>query len=188
MGSIAYVVILAVMFIWIMKSNKKNQQQAQQLQDSLRPGMYVMLRDGLFGTIVDVDGENVVINFSVDGADEGCLTVGKIGIYNVIEDNASAQQSAEATGAAAPGSIEEKIRHAEQFAADEDEEQEITDEHSGELEIAETPEETIAAPQEDAATPAEADNAAPAEEVNDSAAEQEQEAASADSESEGKED
>ena len=86
------------------------------------------------------------------------------------------------------GSIEEKIRHAEQFAADEDEEQEITDEHSGELEIAETPEETIAAPQEDAATPAEADNAAPAEEVNDSAAEQEQEAASADSESEGKED
>ena len=95
MGSIAYVVILAVMFIWIMKSNKKNQQQAQQLQDSLRPGMYVMLRDGLFGTIVDVDGENVVINFSVDGADEGCLTVGKIGIYNVIENNASAPQTAE---------------------------------------------------------------------------------------------
>ena len=185
MGSIAYVVILAVMFIWIMKSNKKNQQQAQQLQDSLRPGMYVMLRDGLFGTIVDVDGENVVIYFRVDGADEGCLTVGKIGVYNVIEDNASAPQTADATGAAAPGSIEEKIRHAEQFAADE--EQEITDEHSGELEIAETPEETIAAPQEEAA-PAEADNEAPAEEVNDSAAEQEQEAASADSESEGKED
>lgn len=186
MGSIAYVVILAVMFIWIMKSNKKNQQQAQQLQDSLRPGMYVMLRDGLFGTIVDVDGENVVINFSVDGADEGCLTVGKIGIYNVIEDNASAPQTAEAAGAAAPGSIEEKIRHAEQFAAD-DEEQEITDEHSGELEIAETPEETIAAPQAEAA-PAEADNEAPAEEVNDTAAEQEPEKASASTETEGKED
>ena len=186
MGSIAYVVILAVMFIWIMKSNKKNQQQAQQLQDSLRPGMYVMLRDGLFGTIVDVDGENVVINFSVDGADEGCLTVGKIGIYNVIEDNASAPQTAEAAGAAAPGSIEEKIRHAEQFAAD-DEEQEITDEHSGELEIAETPEETIAAPQAEAA-PAEADSEAPAEAVIDTVAEQEPEEASASTEAEGKED
>lgn len=88
--SFVYIIIILIMFLWTMRTNKKNQQQAQKLQDSLKPGMYVMLKDGLYGTIVDVMDDDVVINFSVDGADDGCLTVGKSGIYNVIEDNTQA--------------------------------------------------------------------------------------------------
>ena len=118
MNSLAYLVIIVVMFVWIMHNNKKNQKQAAQMQSSLKPGMYVMLKDGLFGTIVDVLEKDVVINFSVDGADEGCLTVGKDSIYNIVEQAegdaiapANGQTSA-AEQTAAPGSIAERLQHA----------------------------------------------------------------------------
>lgn len=118
MNSLAYLVIIVVMFVWIMHNNKKNQKQAAQMQSSLKPGMYVMLKDGLFGTIVDVLENDVVINFSVDGADEGCLTVGKDSIYNIVEqaeDNAIAPANGQTSAAeqtAAPGSIAERLQHA----------------------------------------------------------------------------
>ncbi len=88
MGSVGYIVIIAAMFLWIMYNNKKSRKQEAEMQKKLKPGMYVMLRDGLFGTIVDVQEKEVVINFSVDGADEGCLTVGKDSIYSIIEQTA----------------------------------------------------------------------------------------------------
>ncbi len=88
MGSVGYIVIIAAMFLWIMYNNKKSRKQEAEMQKKLKPGMYVMLRDGLFGTIVDVQEKEVVINFSVDGADEGCLTVGKDSIYSIIEQAA----------------------------------------------------------------------------------------------------
>lgn len=134
--SFVYIIIILIMFLWTMRTNKKNQQQAQKLQDSLKPGMYVMLKDGLYGTIVDVMDDDVVINFSVDGADEGCLTVGKSGIYNVIEDSAAAEPKADGTAASgsAPESIEERVKRAEQLEIAENDEAEITDEHAGEAE------------------------------------------------------
>ena len=126
MNSLAYLVIIVVMFVWIMHNNKKNQKQAAQMQSSLKPGMYVMLKDGLFGTIVDVLEKDVVINFSVDGADEGCLTVGKDSIYNIVEQAegdaiapANGQTSA-AEQTAAPGSIAERLQHAAAVEAAED--------------------------------------------------------------------
>ena len=96
------------------------------MQKKLKPGMYVMLRDGLFGTIVDVQEKEVVINFSVDGADEGCLTVGKDSIYNIVEQAAGTSvapanghpSAAEAT--AEPGSIAERLQHAAAVEAAED--------------------------------------------------------------------
>ena len=133
MNSLAYLVIIVVMFVWIMHNNKKNQKQAAQMQSSLKPGMYVMLKDGLFGTIVDVLEKDVVINFSVDGADEGCLTVGKDSIYNIVEQAegdaiapANGQTSA-AEQTAAPGSIAERLQHAAAVEAAEDAAEEAED-------------------------------------------------------------
>lgn len=133
MNSLAYLVIIVVMFVWIMHNNKKNQKQAAQMQSSLKPGMYVMLKDGLFGTIVDVLEKDVVINFSVDGADEGCLTVGKDSIYNIVEQAegdaiapANGQTSA-AEQTAAPGSIAERLQHAAAVEAAEEAAEEAED-------------------------------------------------------------
>lgn len=49
---------LAVLVVFMFRSNRKRQAAARELQDSMRPGVDVMLQSGIFGTIVDIDQEN----------------------------------------------------------------------------------------------------------------------------------
>lgn len=133
MISYIYIIIIVAMFIWVFRSNKKAQKQTMEMQKSLRPGMYVMLRDGFYGTIVDVLDKDVVINFSTDGADEGCLTVGKDSIYEIVEQavgNAIAPaygKTSVAESTAEPGSIAERLAHAAAVEAAEDTDEAQTD-------------------------------------------------------------
>ncbi len=137
--NIIYIAIILFMILWIQRNNKKDKQKAEQIINSLKPGMYVMLKDGIFGTIVDLDGDNVVINISVEGTDEGCITVAKANVYGEVSDTGERIEAG--TEKTTEGmSIEEKIKRVEMLNAEDEEEPEAD---TKELEAVETSEPEI---------------------------------------------
>ena len=89
MGLFIYIAIIVVFFLWMRNSTKKTQARDKAMQDSLKAGMYVMLKDGMYGTIVDTESDTLVINFSVDGNENGCMTVMKTAVSTIVDASAS---------------------------------------------------------------------------------------------------
>ena len=54
-------VVAAGMFAMMFFSSRKRKRQAAELADKVQAGARVMLSSGIFGTIVSVDGERVVV-------------------------------------------------------------------------------------------------------------------------------
>lgn len=62
LGSILPLVLLVVVFYFLLiRPQRKRQQEAAQMQNSLTPGTRVMTTTGLFGTVVAVENEDVVL-------------------------------------------------------------------------------------------------------------------------------
>ncbi|GAA4530938.1 preprotein translocase subunit YajC [Nonomuraea sp. C10] len=63
--SIAPLILLVVVFYFLLiRPQRKRQQEAIQMQNSLTPGTRVMTTTGLFGTVVAVDNEDVVLEIA----------------------------------------------------------------------------------------------------------------------------
>ncbi|WP_236668146.1 MULTISPECIES: preprotein translocase subunit YajC [unclassified Nonomuraea] len=62
LGSILPLILLVVVFYFLLiRPQRKRQQEAVKMQNSLTPGTRVMTTTGLFGTVVTVDNEDVVL-------------------------------------------------------------------------------------------------------------------------------
>ncbi|WP_246082736.1 preprotein translocase subunit YajC [Nonomuraea diastatica] len=62
LGSILPLILLVVVFYFLLiRPQRKRQQEAVRMQNSLTPGARVMTTTGLFGTVVAVDNEDVVL-------------------------------------------------------------------------------------------------------------------------------
>ncbi|WP_433429922.1 preprotein translocase subunit YajC [Nonomuraea sp. CA-141351] len=62
LGSILPLILLVVVFYFLLiRPQRKRQQEAAQMQNSLTPGARVMTTTGLFGTVVAVENEDVVL-------------------------------------------------------------------------------------------------------------------------------
>ncbi|MEU7003990.1 preprotein translocase subunit YajC [Nonomuraea sp. NPDC046570] len=62
LGSILPLVLLVVVFYFLLiRPQRKRQQEAVKMQNSLVPGSRVMTTTGLFGTVVAVDNEDVIL-------------------------------------------------------------------------------------------------------------------------------
>lgn len=62
LGSILPLILLVVVFYFLLiRPQRKRQQEAAQMQNSLTPGARVMTTTGLFGTVVAVDNEDVIL-------------------------------------------------------------------------------------------------------------------------------
>jgi len=64
-------IILALVLgaMWFMsRRSRKQQQQSMEFRSNLRPGDEVMTGSGLFGTVVDVDGDAVTLETTPGGA------------------------------------------------------------------------------------------------------------------------
>ncbi|SDL68236.1 preprotein translocase subunit YajC [Nonomuraea jiangxiensis] len=65
LGSILPLILLVVVFYFLLiRPQRKRQQEAIKMQNSLSPGARVMTTTGLFGTVVAVDNEDVVIEIA----------------------------------------------------------------------------------------------------------------------------
>jgi preprotein translocase subunit YajC len=76
------VVLFALMWFLILRPQQKRQRQQQALLTSLQPGQEVITVGGLYGTIRDVDIEEVVLEIS-DGVQ---VRVDKRAVVNVVEE------------------------------------------------------------------------------------------------------
>ncbi|MEV4109496.1 preprotein translocase subunit YajC [Nonomuraea sp. NPDC049695] len=62
LGSILPLILLVVVFYFLLiRPQRKRQQEAAQMQNSLTPGARVMTTTGLFGTVVAVENEDVIL-------------------------------------------------------------------------------------------------------------------------------
>ncbi|MFD9948077.1 preprotein translocase subunit YajC [Nonomuraea sp. NPDC059023] len=62
LGSILPLVLLVVVFYFLLiRPQRKRQQEAVKMQNSLTPGTRVMTTTGLFATVVTVDNEDVIL-------------------------------------------------------------------------------------------------------------------------------
>ncbi|MGN9842846.1 preprotein translocase subunit YajC [Nonomuraea sp. H19] len=62
LGSILPLILLVVVFYFLLiRPQRKRQQEAIKMQNSLTPGTRVMTTTGLFATVVAVDNEDVVL-------------------------------------------------------------------------------------------------------------------------------
>ncbi|MFI7151313.1 preprotein translocase subunit YajC [Nonomuraea sp. NPDC050022] len=62
LGSILPLILLVVVFYFLLiRPQRKRQQEATAMQNSLAPGARVMTTTGLFGTVVAVDNEDVIL-------------------------------------------------------------------------------------------------------------------------------
>ncbi|MEU6714800.1 preprotein translocase subunit YajC [Nonomuraea purpurea] len=62
LGSILPLILLVVVFYFLLiRPQRKRQQEAVQMQNSLTPGTRVMTTTGLFGTVVALDNEDVIL-------------------------------------------------------------------------------------------------------------------------------
>ncbi|WP_346108020.1 preprotein translocase subunit YajC [Nonomuraea maheshkhaliensis] len=62
LGSILPLILLVVVFYFLLiRPQRKRQQEAVQMQNSLTPGARVMTTTGLFATVVAVDNEDVIL-------------------------------------------------------------------------------------------------------------------------------
>lgn len=62
LSSILPLILLVVVFYFLLiRPQRKRQQEAIRMQNSLTPGTRVMTTTGLFGTVVAVDNEDVIL-------------------------------------------------------------------------------------------------------------------------------
>lgn len=87
--------LFGVLLIFMFRSNKKRQQQAQELQNSLVSGVEVMTTTGIYGTVTLVDDqENIIWVESTPGT---IIRVHRQAIAKVITPLAEEPESSEPT-------------------------------------------------------------------------------------------
>jgi len=86
------VVLFGVMWLLLIRPQRKRQQAAAALIASIKPGDEVMTAGGLYGTIVDLDIEEVILEIA-PGTN---VRVDKRAIANVVEEEVEDEVEAEA--------------------------------------------------------------------------------------------
>ena len=86
------VVLFGVMWLLLIRPQRKRQQAAVALIQSIKPGDEVMTAGGLYGTIVDLDIEEVILEIA-PGTN---VRVDKRAIANVVEEEVEEDEVEEA--------------------------------------------------------------------------------------------
>jgi preprotein translocase subunit YajC len=80
--------LFALLYVFFILPQGRRRKQAQALQRAVEPGSRVMLTSGLFGTVVDIDDEAVV----VEAAEGIRLRYAKAAVLRVIPDVVDADE------------------------------------------------------------------------------------------------
>lgn len=60
---IYFAIIIGVMYLVIIRPQKKQQKAREELQSGMEPGDSIMTTGGFYGTILDIDGDTVIVEF-----------------------------------------------------------------------------------------------------------------------------
>ncbi|MBB4071663.1 preprotein translocase subunit YajC [Canibacter oris] len=83
--------LLAVLIFFMFRNNKKRKEMQEQLQNSLRPGVEVMLTSGIFGRIISIDNE---ANRAVIASGDAAIEVHTQAIAQTVKQEETAEQAA----------------------------------------------------------------------------------------------
>ncbi|GAA2692603.1 MULTISPECIES: preprotein translocase subunit YajC [Nonomuraea] len=64
MNILPLILLVVVFYFLLIRPQRKRQQEALQMQNSLAPGARVMTTTGLFATVVAIDNEDVILEVS----------------------------------------------------------------------------------------------------------------------------
>lgn len=95
---VIYAVIIGLMWFILIRPQKKQQKQVQEMQNSIKVGDSVLLNSGMYGKVMDIIGDTMIVEFglnksvripvlksTVARAAEPNLTVGKKA--DLVDDN-----------------------------------------------------------------------------------------------------
>jgi len=82
-GYIFILVLLALMWFLLIRPQRRRQQEAQRLAESLQTGAEIVTAGGLYGTITEVDEDDVYVEIA-DGVE---VRVAKRAVAGVITDD-----------------------------------------------------------------------------------------------------
>ena len=80
-----FALILVAFYLLIIRPQRNRAKAAQQLQDSLEPGVEIMTTAGIFGTLTEIRDDSVLIEVSPGVT----LRVAKAAVGRVITDDAA---------------------------------------------------------------------------------------------------
>lgn len=95
---VIYAVIIGLMWFFLIRPQKKQQKQVEEMQNSIKVGDSVLLNSGMYGKVLDIIGDTLIVEFglnksvripvlksTVARAAEPNLTVGKKA--DLVDDN-----------------------------------------------------------------------------------------------------
>lgn len=112
---IILLLLIVVMIIFTFRNGKKQRERMQKLNDSMRPGVEVMLNSGIFGTIVEIDDEH---NRVTVASGSSTLVVHRQAVAQLVEDSpapAAAVPADDDPEFAASTEKNEKLQEAPEF-------------------------------------------------------------------------
>lgn len=95
---VIYAVIIGLMWFFLIRPQKKQQKQVEEMQNSIKVGDSILLNSGMYGKVLDIIGDTLIVEFglnksvripvlksTVARAAEPNLTVGKKA--DLVDDN-----------------------------------------------------------------------------------------------------
>lgn len=95
---VIYAVIIGFMWFFLIRPQKKQQKQVEEMQNSIKVGDSILLNSGMYGKVLDIIGDTLIVEFglnksvripvlksTVTRAAEPNLTVGKKA--DLVDDN-----------------------------------------------------------------------------------------------------
>lgn len=93
-----YAIIIGLMWFFLIRPQKKQQKQVEEMQNSIKVGDSILLNSGMYGKVLDIIGDTLIVEFglnksvripvlksTVARAAEPNLTVGKKA--DLVDDN-----------------------------------------------------------------------------------------------------
>ena len=63
---VIYVIVFGLMWFFLLRPQKKQQKEVQEMQNSIKVGDSVLLNSGMYGKVVDVIEDTVVVEFGLN--------------------------------------------------------------------------------------------------------------------------
>lgn len=63
---VIYAVIIGFMWFFLIRPQKKQQKQVEELQNSIKVGDSVLLNSGMYGKVLDIIGDTLIVEFGLN--------------------------------------------------------------------------------------------------------------------------
>lgn len=85
---IPLIVLIVAMYLLLIRPQRKREKEVSQMRSSLRQGDKIVTIGGIYGTIIRIKGDNLIIQI---GADKTKLEIARWAVSSILNDDMSAR-------------------------------------------------------------------------------------------------